>query len=139
LIRLRRKNKTTVLVHHTGKPRGRTGAADQRGTSKREDVLNTSIRLRPIETGKFAVEFTKTRGFKAPIDFAAVIKHDEKAGLCRLMRDGGMEARVDLLKTFGKSQKEIAAELGISEPTVSRIVNRDRDVALADTNAQGSA
>lgn len=137
LIDLRRKNKTTVLVHHTGKPRGRSGRADQRGTSKREDVLNTSIRLRPVESGQFGVEFTKTRGFKAPDDFTVAIKHDEKAGYCRLVRKDGLEDRVAMMKSLGMPQKDIAQTLGTSEPTVSRILARRRELEIAA--AEGSA
>jgi hypothetical protein len=77
------------VVHHTGKPKRKDGRADQRGTSKREDVLNTSILLytKLTERGRFTVEFSKTRGFKAPDDFTVLIEHDEDAGLCRLVRD----------------------------------------------------
>jgi putative DNA primase/helicase len=35
LIALRRADKTSLIVHHTGKPKGKNGRADQRGTSKR--------------------------------------------------------------------------------------------------------
>jgi hypothetical protein len=35
LLSLRRKGKTVLIVHHTGKP-NRDGQVSQRGTSKRE-------------------------------------------------------------------------------------------------------
>jgi RecA-family ATPase len=89
LVRLRRADKTVLLVHHTGKPKGKNGRADQRGTSRREDILNASIRLfKPLtEWGRFTVEFTKARGFKPPDEFVVLIEHDTEGGLCRLVRE----------------------------------------------------
>lgn len=127
LVGLRRKDKTTLMIHHTGKPKGKTGRADQRGTSKREDVLNTSIRLIPKagERGLFTFSVTKSRGFKAPYDFDVLIEHDEQAGVCRLIREPQeLEEVVAAMKAEGKAQNVIAKELGISPPTVSRIVKR---------------
>ena len=63
LLRLRVENKVVLLVHHAGK------SGDQRGTSAREDVLDTVIKLsRPgdyREEDGLRVEwrFTKARGF----------------------------------------------------------------------------
>ena len=50
-----------VLVHHAGK------GGDQRGTSGREDMLDTVIRLDRVhgasnDGAKFIVRFTKCRG-----------------------------------------------------------------------------
>ncbi len=62
LILLRSRGYSVLLVHHTDKVRG-----DQRGTSKREDVLDWSLKLaRPesyvMEEGaRFEVHFTKAR------------------------------------------------------------------------------
>jgi putative DNA primase/helicase len=41
LLRLRRRGTSVLIVHHAGK------GGEQRGTSRREDVLDTSISLRP--------------------------------------------------------------------------------------------
>ena len=63
LLRLRVENKVVLLVHHAGK------SGDQRGTSAREDVLDTVIKLsRPgdyrEEDGlRVQRRFTKARGF----------------------------------------------------------------------------
>jgi putative DNA primase/helicase len=127
LVGLRRKDKTSLLVHHTGKPKGKNSKADQRGTSKREDVLNTSIRLTPKqgERGLFTFSITKSRGFKAPDDFTVMIEHDEGTGLCRLVREPQeLQERVATMKAEGVMQKDIAERLGISGSTVSRIVKR---------------
>jgi len=62
LLRLRRRGLSVLIVHHAGK-RG-----EQRGTSRREDVLDTSISLRrpsdyaPTQGARFTVHIEKGRG-----------------------------------------------------------------------------
>lgn len=128
LVSLRRADKTSLIVHHTGKPKRKDGRGDQRGTSRREDVLNASILLfkRPDEWGRFTVEFTKTRGFKAPDEFVVLIEHDKEAGFCRLVREPqDLADKIAELLGEGWLQKDIARELDLSEPKVSRIVNNE--------------
>jgi putative DNA primase/helicase len=127
LVSLRRADKTVLLVHHTGKPRRKNGRADQRGTSKREDVLNASILLfkGPTEWGQFTIDFTKARGFKPPDEFVVLIEHDKDERQCRLVREPKDQVeRVAELLQEGWLQKDIAAELGISPPTVCRIAKK---------------
>ena len=63
LLGLRRRGMSAMIVHHAGK-RGL-----QRGTSRREDVLDTTIAMRrpkdyePSEGCRFEVHFEKSRGF----------------------------------------------------------------------------
>jgi hypothetical protein len=69
LIRLRHKGFAVIVVHHAGK------SGDQRGASRREDILDTSIQLAAPDEDEFATSddagatfdliFTKTRG-RAP-------------------------------------------------------------------------
>lgn len=71
LISLRHKGLAVILVHHAGK------SGDQRGASRREDLLDTSIKLSkpkdddgedalaPHDGAHFIAEFVKTRG-RAP-------------------------------------------------------------------------
>ena len=62
LLRLRRMGKTVLLIHHAGR------GENARGTSKREDVLDTVINLKrpenyqPTEGARFEVHLTKARG-----------------------------------------------------------------------------
>jgi KaiC/GvpD/RAD55 family RecA-like ATPase len=62
LLRLRRRGISVLIVHHAGK-RG-----EQRGTSRREDVLDTSLSLRrpsdytPAQGARFEVHIEKGRG-----------------------------------------------------------------------------
>jgi AAA domain len=128
LVSLRRADKTVLIVHHTGKPKGKSGRGEQRGTSKREDILNASILLfkRVDEWGRFSVTFTKSRGFRPPGDFGVQIKHDKAAKLCRLVREKGDLADIIAEKLGqGMTQKAIAQELQLSETKVSRIVNQE--------------
>jgi hypothetical protein len=62
LISLRRRGVAAILVHHSGKQ------GQQRGSSAREDQLDTTIRLDPLPDAdtnagaRFTVRFTKSRG-----------------------------------------------------------------------------
>ena len=62
LLKLRRRGISVLIVHHAGK------AGQQRGTSRREDVLDTVIALRhpsdynPTEGARFNVHIDKARG-----------------------------------------------------------------------------
>jgi putative DNA primase/helicase len=126
LVALRRADKAVLLVHHTGKPKRKDGRGDQRGTSKREDILNASLLLfkKLDEWGRFTVEFTKTRGFRSPDEFVVLIEHDKEAGVCRLVREPqDMADTIAEMLGEGWLQKDIATELDISESKVSRIVN----------------
>ena len=63
LLKLRRINKTVVLVDHAGR-----GGFNARGTSKREDVLDTIIHLKrpsdyePDQGTRFELHLEKARG-----------------------------------------------------------------------------
>lgn len=66
LLALRRAGKAVLLVHHAGK------AGTQRGTSRREDILDIVVALRrpenyrPDEGARFTVRFEKTRNLVGP-------------------------------------------------------------------------
>ena len=132
LLGLRRRGVAVLLVHHAGK----SGA--QRGTSRREDVLDTVIKLqRPgeyrAENGaRFEVRFEKARGLigadVAP--FEAQLATDENG--CATWIVANVEGRthrqvIDLLNT-GMNPDNVAFELGIDRSTVYR----HRKVAIAE-------
>lgn len=121
LLSLRRRGKTVLLGHHTGKP-DKDGNVSQRGTSKREDILNTSVLLKPAAAGRkgeFVFQFTKARGFAASDPFAVRLSLEE--GECRLERShANLGAEIDALLQKGTLQKDIASQLGVSPSTVSR-------------------
>jgi DNA-binding CsgD family transcriptional regulator len=125
LLKLRRQGKAVLLVHHTGKPNDK-GRTKQRGTSKREDILNTSILLerRPgMGNTTFTWEFTKSRGFVPEASFTVDIGNGGQ--LARLdPREAKRERddRVLFLRDAGYTYKEIADEMHIGEQTISKII-----------------
>jgi len=128
-------DKTVLLVHHTGKTRGKNGRGDQRGTSKREDILNASILLfkRLDEWGRFTVEFTKSRGFRPPDEFVVLIEHDKDAGVCRLVREPqDLAERVAELLGKNMLQKDIAIMLNTNPTKINRIVQELRKQQQAE-------
>ena len=78
-LSLRRAAKSVLLIHHGGK----SGA--QRGTSRKEDVLDTVVSLRKPpdhqadQGARFEIHFEKSRGFYGPeaAPFEAWLKGDQ--------------------------------------------------------------
>jgi hypothetical protein len=127
-LRQRRKGRSVLFIHHAGK------GGDQRGTSKREDVLDTVIRLshpddyEPTDGARFLVTFTKSRGI-----FGTDVEPFE-ARLC----DGKwtcedttelLQAEVMALLAEGKSLRDVAGELGLNKNKVARIRDRAKVAA----------
>jgi hypothetical protein len=124
--------------HRLGRSsRGRNGSA--RGTSKREDVLDTIIQLRhpkdynSADGARFEVHLTKARGIFGDDALAFEAKLECKEGgaltwVCSDLEDGDAEERETVLKLFdaGKSVREIAKELTMSKSTVSRLLLKAR-------------
>jgi hypothetical protein len=122
-LRQRRKGRSVLFIHHAGK------GGDQRGTSKREDVLDTVIRLShpedydPTDGARFLVTFTKSRGiFGADVEPFEAKMQDGK-WTCFDTTDL-IEAEVSAMLAEGKSLREIAKELGITKGKVERIKKR---------------
>jgi putative DNA primase/helicase len=124
-LRLRRIGVSTLFIHHSG----RNGL--QRGTSKREDVIDTEITLRrpadyqPTEGARFEVHFTKSRGFSGedaePFEAALVgAELGEEVWAIRSLADVRL-ARSAALYAEGYSVREVAKELGVSHATAHRL------------------
>ena len=123
LLALRRRGLAVLLVHHGGK----NGA--QRGTSKREDVLDTVISLRlpddhdPDEGARVHVVFEKSRGLAGrDVDsFEARLEVTKSGALWRAapIVDPDDEEILKLHRA-GKSQREIARKVGRDQANVSR-------------------
>lgn len=127
-LRLRARGISVLFVHHAGK-----GGA-QRGTSKREDVLDTVISLRrpadysPENGARFEVHFEKARGFHGedaePIEANFVSSSDgDFLWSWQALADSTFD-RVMALAKDGLSQADIARELDINRSTVSRHVKK---------------
>jgi putative DNA primase/helicase len=124
LLRLRRKGISVLIVHHAGK------GGQQRGTSRREDVLDTSISLRrpadyvPTEGAKFEVQLEKARGVHGDKAKPFEAKLETETGMAvwtmRDIEDVNL-ARVRAGLEDGLSVRDIADETGIPKSTVQRL------------------
>ena len=124
LLRLRRRGMSGLIVHHAGK------GGQQRGTSRREDVLDTSISLRrpedytPSEGARFEVHFEKHRGFygEDAESFEAKLEVRDNVAIwsMRNIEDVNL-ARVKALLDDELSVRDIADETAISKSTVQRL------------------
>ena len=124
LLKLRRRNISVLVVHHAGK------GGEQRGTSRREDVLDTSISLKlptdysAAEGARFEVHYEKHRGFYGadaePFEAKLEMRNSTAVWTTRKLDDVN-RARVESLLVDGLSVREIAEETGIPKSTVGRI------------------
>ena len=128
-LRLRREGRTVLFIHHAGK-----GGA-QRGTSRREDVLDTVVKLsrpegyQPSEGARFVVEFEKARGFtgKDADPFEASLDPATGEWSTRDLEDV-RETQIRTLFADGVTVfSDIAKELNVSKSTVTRAVQRMKE------------
>ena len=143
-LRHRADGRAILFVHHSGK------GGQQRGTSKREDVLDTVINLkrssgyRPEEGAAFEVHFEKARRIYGDdvAPFEAHLTHDEN-GQMKWVRQSLSDSKIDRVVKLledGKTQKEIADELGLSEARISQIVKKARERGLIkDAKSKGKS
>ena len=129
-LRQRSVGRSVLFVHHAGK------GGNQRGTSKREDVLDTVINLKrpidynPSEGASFEVHFEKTRGFSGedaePLSCRlGYDQHNNPAWLYSRLEDSTFDKVVTLINE-GLSQAEIASELDIHKSSVSKHLKKAR-------------
>jgi len=132
-LRMRASGRSVLFVHHAGK----SGA--QRGTSKREDVLDTVISLKrpsdydPKDGAVFELHFEKSRGFcgkdAEPKLFKLVADEVECRWEVAELEESTCQKVIEL-KNEGLSPTEIAGELQVNKSTVSRYLKRARQEGL---------
>lgn len=130
LLTLRRKGISVLFVHHAGK------GGNQRGTSKKEDILDTVIVLRkpndydPKEGARFEVHYEKARGFygdeASPFEAWLKGEHGKMTWQVQEMEDIQFNRLIDLYKD-GLKQREIAQELGLGLGTINRWIRRAKE------------
>ena len=130
LVRLRRRGRSVLIVHHAG----RNGA--QRGTSRREDLLDTSISLQrpldyaPTQGARFEVHIEKSRivlGEAAKPFEAQLAMQAGKTVWTTTAMDDVKGSRVAELLNARFSLRDIAEETGLSKSAVHRLTQRMRN------------
>lgn len=124
VLALRRRGIAVLMVHHAGK------GGDQRGTSKREDVLDVVIKLSrpkdyaPEQGARFELSFTKARNLRGTeaegLELTLRTDVEGAASWQWQTLEGSTYQRVVELAKEGLKQAEIARELDINRSTVSR-------------------
>lgn len=132
-IQQKSAGKTVLFIHHAGK------GGQQRGTSKREDVMDTVISLkRPDDYtakqgARFIVEFEKARGFSGDDAESFIVQLEERDDNYTWSMDSLEESlykKILNLAQLGMSQRDIAEELGIHKSTVSKNISTGKDEGL---------
>src|SRR3990167_4972934 len=126
-LKMRASGKSILFIHHAGK------GGNQRGTSKREDILDSVIVLKrpddykPKDGAIFQVHFEKARGFigEEAESFEAHLTSnlDSHAWITRPIASSSYD-QVITLANQGLKQKEIAKKLDIDKSNVSRHLKR---------------
>lgn len=126
-LKQRSCGKSIIFIHHAGKNNS------QRGTSKKEDILDTVINLRHpsnynnTEGARFEVHFEKSRGFAGeeskPFEIKLTIE-DDKANWHVSDIDDLETKQVFELAALGMTHRAIANEMGISESKAYRILKK---------------
>jgi putative DNA primase/helicase len=131
VLQQRVSGRSVLFVHHVGE------GGLQRGTSRRENILDTVIALKhpldyiPDQGASFEVHFEKSRGFYGDDSkpFEAQLRtdvHDRQCWVRRSLDESNYERIVRLLND-GLPQKDISIELGLSKSTVNYHAKRARE------------
>lgn len=128
LLKLRAAGKSVLFIHHANK----SGSA--RGTSKREDVLDTVINLvrpsnyTPEMGATFEVHFAKCRGLHGddakPFEVQYQTDSDGAAKWTTRSIEDSNYLKIINLHSQGLNNKEIAEEIGIHKSNVGRNIKK---------------
>jgi hypothetical protein len=130
-LRMRATGRSVIFVHHAGK------GGQQRGTSKREDLLDVVMLLKrpsdyqPDEGARFEIHFEKARALfgqeVAPIEAKLTTGADgrQQWGM-RTVKDIADKQMIELAE-LGLSQSEIGRELCCNRSTVLRALRKAQE------------
>lgn len=138
-LRQRQLGRSVLFIHHSGKN------GQQRGTSKREDLLDVVISLQrppdydPAHGACFEIHYEKARHLAGsavdPIEGKLIVDEQGKSTwVCRTVSESTYD-RVVSLANEGLSQAEIATELGIHRSNVSRAYRKAEEAGLIKKKA----
>ncbi len=139
ILSLRRRGIAVILIHHAGK------GGQQRGTSKREDLLDVVISLSrpkdydPTQGAVFVAEFTKSRALTGDavegLELQLGGTEDRATWAFRTVESSTYDRIVALTKE-GLSQSEIANELDLNKSNVSRHLRKARELGDVQQEAK---
>lgn len=124
LLDLRRRGISVLLIHHSGK------SGDQRGTSAREDIMDSVIslrrpqRYRMSEGARFEVHLTKARNLSGEEaePFEAHLKGSDDSLSWTVSKIEDVRAKeLQALLNAGCTIREAAEEMGISKSAAARL------------------
>lgn len=124
-IAQRRAGRAVLFIHHSA----RNGS--QRGTSRREDIMDTILALRPSEAGRgarFSIHVEKTRDLAA--DFLPFRASLHAEGWRREEAADPDLPRVVTLSREGFSIRQIAAQLELGKNVVHRLRRQGRALGM---------
>ena len=126
-LSLRRRGVSVLMIHHANKN------GSQRGTSKKEDLLDTVISLRrpedydPEEGARFEVHYEKARGFYGeeakPFEVQLIETNDQYFWNVKDLKNDESNEILELYKQ-GIGQREIARKTGINRNKVQRLIKK---------------
>lgn len=148
LLSLRRRNVSVLIVHHAGKPK-KDEPFTGRGSSGKEDVLDTVISLShpagyiASEGARFVVQFTKNRHFFGDDaqPFEAWLKEDVHGDSHWLTDNVPDSTYLTVCKMIndGAKQKDVASKLRISKQRVSALTQKGiREAKITNISDQFS-
>ena len=127
MLRQRRASRSVLFIHHANRRGG------PRGTSRREDVVDTVISLtrpadyRSSEGARFVIEFEKARGFVGADAERFEARYETIEGAARWtwkpIVDEVYERATELFKQ-GLSVRKVEKQLGISKSSAGRLRQR---------------
>ncbi|MDX1485036.1 MAG: AAA family ATPase [Alphaproteobacteria bacterium] len=138
-LQLRRRGITVLFIHHAGK------GGQQRGTSRREDVLDTVIALRPppeyhADQGlcvecHFEKARTLTGSDVAPFEITYEVLDRRGNWMTKGLEDSRKQMVANLYKDGIHNQRQIAEEMRadgveISASTINRIIKELKEVGI---------
>lgn len=131
-LRLKSTGKSIILIHHAGKDKN-----GYRGTSKMLDVIDTAISLQKIEdvkmdddvtpTTKFKIHYHKARYFNGKDALPYEVTITDHIWSYKSNDLSLIDQIVDCYKAK-MTQREIAKDLGISQPKVCRLISHAREL-----------
>jgi len=134
-LTLRRRGISVLLIHHSNKTGG------QRGTSRKEDLLDTIITLRkpdsydPREGARFEVHYEKARGFygEEAAPFEACLREENGKFIWQVQKIENVQMdKIITLHNEKLTQREIAEELGLSLATVNRRIKEAKEKSSSE-------